>query len=235
LSSLGSSGFCDPLSLFSVFRRFYFLDTIELDRTDELYERVRSLRASPKDFAGACHLIATQTLEVTRKCEDILSPALSIAGPSRKKLEAFIRSERGHDRILTQARDNIGCEGEFHSEVIPIVELVLNLFKLAAQTDFLAFSFAVAIFEQGSHDGNDPFAELLRSGGLDQSAKQIQKHFDINETGVHDAIGIALLRESPPISFDQARYSASLCELISKTFNQMTAELLDQVGRISPL
>jgi hypothetical protein len=219
----------DPLSVFSVFRRFYFLDVMDYDQTSSLYDYIKSTSSQSLAFAEATALIGKQTLEVTSRCREILTPALKNAGAAEAVLTDFIQAEEGHDKIARSALRKIAEQSGNREPAVSTLELSLELFKDSGVDCFLAFAFAISMFEQGSYDGKDPFAELMRFGGLTEAAALTQCHFDINENGKHDAVAIDLIKEMPPVPKIYVEVAIEVAELLSKAFNQFSAQILYQI------
>lgn len=223
----------DPISLFTVLRRFYYLDAIEFDQTAAMYAFMDQLQEDERRFSVGSYLIAYQNYEVTRRCQEILAPALDIAQTSQEDLRHFIQAEHGHDKLLYKALSEFDRESLGSVErVLPMTTLLLDLFKYNAQKNYLSFAFTVSLFEESSPTGKDPLTEMLKKGQAQEAANYFDIHYGINDQGEHHNIGTHLLTHMGPVTHEYALEAAHLCEAISKVLNLYTTNIFEVIQNI---
>lgn len=224
-----AEGAHSPLSLFSAFRRFFYLEAMEHDRTRSLYRDLPSI-AGPSHMAPALAFVISQNLHVTQRCAAVLGAAEPQAGNALEALREFAKAERGHDRIMA------GALAAFPSplppwslEVHPATGLLMDLFHQLARFNFLAFAFAVHLFERPQFEDVHPVTKLLREHGLDKAADRYEVHHRINDDGDHDHIGFDLIRVLPPLSSVAARQAVRWAEAMSRVMSLHSAALLSTI------
>lgn len=215
-----------PLSLFSVMRRFFFLDAMEADGTRELYTYLGDL--SPARSQNSLAFIVSQNLHVTRKAHEVLSAALPRAGSGEEALMDFIKAETGHDRIMQAALEAFDqSEMEtWATEVHPATRGLMETFRHVAQNHFLAFALAVNLFERPHAEKVHPLTTLLRKFGYGLAAARYEQHHEINEAGDHDQIGLDLVRGMQPVSRAYAEDALRWGELMTRAVTAHSASLL---------
>lgn len=215
----------DPLSLFTVLRRFHLLNDLESNQTAALFEYIKSLSKDTDQFKKASALVLRQNHYVTVRCEEVLSAAIKISQSADAKIQEFIQAESGHDRIISKAISSLGLKAE-DTPVIEASIVLMDLFKLIGQKNLLAFSAVVDVFERTSYRNEDPLTTVLKSGGLDEAGKMVDIHREINDEGDHENVALEFLEDMKPVSEDYAREALRLAELNTMVINQHSKELL---------
>lgn len=218
----------DPLSLFSVARRFHLLDSVEANKTDALNQFMREIKDQPDSFQKASALIVRQNHYVTQKCDSALRPALKIAQRAESEVLEFIQAEAGHDAILGQALKAMNLDPAAVPVIEPITGL-MELFKYVASKNFLAFAMVVDMFERSSYQDHDPLAALLMEGGQSTAAQQIDIHKDINDAGEHENVALGFLTEMAAVDADYAHEAFQLAELVTSAIHSVSAGLLKEI------
>ncbi len=215
----------DPVALFTVGRRFHLLSAAECDATLELYQFVKQLPKGDPLFQRASALMVRQNHYVTQQCDAALRPALNLAGQSAEAVRNFIKAEYGHDRILDVAMRSMVDEPEA-IEVTPQVRTLMALLRFAAGRNLLAFALAVDFFERSAYQEADPLATVLKEGGLETAAKQINRHMDINDAGEHENVAAGFLRHLQPVDAHYAIEAMRLAEAITHVMNRVSSGVL---------
>ena len=162
------------------------------------------------------------------KCEPSLAPALETAQNARTEVRGFIRAEKGHDVILERAMKALGLS----PDAVPVIDPVLvlmELFKVIAERNFLAFSMVVDMFERSSYRSEDPLATLLLEGGLAKAAHQIDLHREINDSGGHENVGLGLLGSMAAVDQTYATEALRLAELATEVIHRVSSGMLEQL------
>jgi hypothetical protein len=163
---------------------------------------------------------------VTQQCRAALLPAAQLAGASRTEVEAFIKAEHGHDKILGVAMQALVAD----PEAVPVstqTRALMRLLRFAAGRNFLAFAMAVDFFERSSYEETDPLAKLLGRGGFDKAARQINRHMEINDAGGHENVSFGFLEHMGPVPAAYALEALRLAELVTLVMNSVPAAALD--------
>lgn len=213
-----------PESLFSVARRYHLLDSLQNDKGKEVFAHIESL--SPSDRARAVAKLVRQNHFVTQRCRESLSPAAEKSQSARKRVEDFMRAESGHDRILGRALEEFTAS----PDDIPVstsTVCLMNLLKLAAETNFLAFAMAIDFFERSSYEETDPLAQLLVKAGFEEAARQINRHKEINDVGEHENVACRFLEPMKPCTPEYAVEALRLAESISLVMSSITKASLN--------
>lgn len=213
-----------PESLFSVVRRFHLLDVLENDRGKEAFRFIESLPS--EDFRQAVSIVVRQNHYVTQKCQEALAPATHIAGQARAEVEHFLREENGHDLILNAAMKSLVPDPESLPVSAQTVAL-MQLLKFAGSRNFLAFAMVVDFFERSSYEKIDPLAQLLKKGGFEKAARQVNRHMEINDAGEHENVGCGFLRTMGPCELNYAKEAIRIAEAVSLVMNSMTGAAVD--------
>jgi len=220
-----SSGF-DPLSLLSVARRYGLVESHEHSDTASLFTQVIEMKNKQSDQSKMCAAIVRQNHFVTLQCQSSLEPALQKAQRARIFVDEFVSAEQGHDKLLERALTSMGLKAT-DVPVVPASYLLMDLLRVCAERNFLAFSIAVDIFERSSYREEDPLAELLKSSGFADAAKQINIHKNINDSGDHENESLEFLQFMGPVDRDYAEEAFRMAELISFTVQRVSKELSD--------
>ncbi|MEQ1666612.1 MAG: hypothetical protein ABL927_14705, partial [Bdellovibrionales bacterium] len=173
-----SNGY-DPVSVFSVLRRFHLLNDIENNKTRELLSYLSTLDKNSEAFKFGNALVIRQNHYITQACEPVLSASLELSQSARSKVLEFIQAESGHDKILEVALKSMGQKAE-EVPVLDCIYVLMDLFEVIARKNFLAFSAVVDVFERSSYLSEDPFSTVLKKGGEERAAYQLNIHRDIN-------------------------------------------------------
>lgn len=228
LSFSQSPGGYDPYSLFSVMRRFHLLNDLENNQTAALFEYLQSLSSNEEQFKKASALILRQNHYVTVRCEEVVSAALPIALSADQEINEFIQAESGHDKIIGKAISSLGQQVE-KVPVIEVSKVLMDYFKFAAQKNLLAFSAVVDVFERSSYRKEDPFATLLKTGGLNQAGDMVDVHREINDSGDHENVAMGFLKNMKPLTESYALEALRMAELNTLIIHQHSKALLDQL------
>ncbi len=214
-----------PESLFSVARRFNLLDVLAVNRGNEIFEKIKSL--PPTEFSKAAGLMVRQNHYVTQKCREALLPATKIAGQARPLVEKFLREENGHDRILEIAMRSFAPS----ADDVPVTEqtlVLMFLLQYAATHNLLGFAMAVDCFERSAYQKTDPLAQLLKHGGFEMAAKQVNRHMEINDSGAHENVACGFLQYMAPVDADYAREALRLAEVIALLASSVPASAMEK-------
>lgn len=219
----------DPVSLFSVLRRFHLLNDLENNRTNKLFEYIMSMPPDSTESKKASALVLRQNHYVTLRCEEVLSSALNLAQGAEENIRAFIQEENGHDKIIGRAISSLGIEPE-QIQVSEVSVYLMDGFKFIGQKNLLAFSAVVDVFERTSYRKEDPFATVLKTGGFNKASKLVDAHREINDHGHHENVALAFLKNMKVVDEDYAREALRLAELNTMIINQHSKELLEIIN-----
>lgn len=228
--SSGRSGI-DPLSLFSVVRRFHLLDSVQRNKTGELLEFLKKIKDDAGHFANACALTTKQNEYVTQECNASLEPALAIAGTAEGRVRDFIKAEMGHDKLLGRAMAAFSNVSPEYLQVLPPTNAIMDLLKFAAQNHFLGFCMIVDMFERSAYTDRDPFSKVLEDGGLLDAAKQIEIHKKINDSGSHENVVLGFLEYMGPIEKNYAIEALRIAERATELLHSISSEILKRIDR----
>jgi len=221
----------DPYSLLSLARRFSLVESTRLSKTRDLFELVTTLKTDPAKHKNACALVLRQNHYVTQKCNASLQPALELAQRARPAVNEFISSELGHDKLLARALLSLDQDPE-STAVADSSAALMEILKLSASRNFLAFALAVDIFERSAYAERDPLATLLDAGGFENAAKQIDVHKGINDSGAHENISLQFLQFMGPVSEAYATEALRFAELVSALVQSVSAEIAEKVREL---
>jgi hypothetical protein len=84
----------------------------------------------------------------------------------------------------------------------------------------------VDLFERSSYAGEDPLATLLKAGGYAESARFIDLHRQINDSGAHENVALSFLMGMAPVDSKYALEAMRLIELASTLFHFISSDLL---------
>lgn len=223
-----AAGGYDPLSLFSVLRRFHLLNDLENNETQRLFDYIESLSSDPAKFKKASALILRQNHYVTVRCEEVLSAALVTAQSADNEIKEFIEAESGHDKIVGKAITSLG-HGIEETPVIDVSRMLMDFFKFSGQKNLLAFSAIVDVFERSSYREEDPLTSVLNTGGMSEAGKMVDIHREINDSGDHENAALEFLENMKPVNEAYAREAFRLAELNTLIIHQHSKVLLAQI------
>jgi hypothetical protein len=215
----------DPESLFSVARRFHLLNDLEWNKTADLIEFVKSLKDDEEKFREASALIVRQNHYVTEKCDEVLRTALPISQSAEDEIIRFVEAEAGHDKLLAKALRSLGAEPSDVPAIDAVVAL-MEVFRLVAERNLLAFAMVVDIFERSSYRKEDPLTSLLNEGGQSTAAHMADVHREINDAGEHENVALGFLAEMASVDGAYAREALRLAELATLVIHQLSSETL---------
>lgn len=228
LALSATEGGHDPVTLFSVARRFHLVDSAEKNRTGELYEYIRTLHGDVPRFREASALVVRQNHYVTQLCDRSLRPALVTAGRAEHEVLEFIEAEAGHDAIMSRAIEAMGIDPEAVPVIAP-VRALMELFAAVGRRNFLAFAMVVDYFERSSYQEHDPLADMLTGGGQVQAARHVDVHKEINDSGGHENAALGFLNDMGPVDAAYATEALKLAELVTNTMHLVSAVLLETI------
>ena len=232
ISHVEGTAYYSPLSLFSVFRRFFYLQAAEMDSTKTLYRDLPLLCPDKVHLQNALAYVITQNLHVTQKCEEVLQYALIRADVNESALREFINAERGHDKIMLRALDAIPSEvlKPWSGETNPTTQLLMDVFEQIAKNNFLAFAFAICVFERPQLEDIHPITRLLQENDLGEAARRYEAHHKINEDGDHDHIGFEMIQRMPFLNREEAIQATHWAEALSTVMTSHSASLLAKIA-----
>lgn len=201
-----------PESLFSVVRRYHFLELLNSNEGSQVFDGVRSL--GDDEFRSAMCAMLRQNHYVTEKCQRALLPALDKAQSARDLVASFRKEEQGHDKLLERAIKSLGEEPQ-NVPVSVSTRALMCLLEYCATRNFLAFSMAVDVFERSNFEEIDPMAKLLMSRNFDKAAGFINAHMKINDHGKHENVARKFLFAMDLCPQDYALEAVRLLEMIS--------------------
>lgn len=220
-----------PLSLYSAFLRFFYLEATSKDKTLSLYKDLPAICGTQENTQAALAYLISQNLQVTQRCEAILSTALTHAGANEERLQDFIQAELGHDKIMSHALkafpENVLKDWTLSSH--PATDSLMDLFHGLAANNFMSFAFAICLFERPQFEEVHPVTRMLEDVGLPEAAKRYERHHAINEAGAHDHIGFEMIEAMPLLSRSEALKAARFCEAFSVVMTSHSAALLEKI------
>lgn len=194
----------DPVTILTIVRRLHLLGSRK--QGDREAQRIAG-----SDKARAA-LLLRQNHFVTERCEACLRPALAIAGSSAPRLEAYIRSERGHDKLFERGFQAMGIDPK-SLPVCPSMTKLMELFEGAASRNFLAFCLMLDLFEE-PNDLGALFA-VLEKHGMQGGLESLRKHQQLDGEGGHASEAAELLEKRGSVSAAQVEEAVKLTELAS--------------------
>jgi hypothetical protein len=206
----------DPIAAYSIARRFHHLDLMEFDHGSNIFDQLE--HSDTRKFKEIAALLVRQNHYVTQNCKDALSPALEIAASARQLVADFIQEEDGHDLILGKSLVHAG--GSESTLVTDNTKSVVYTLKYAAKTNLLAFAMVVDMFERNGYEDSDRMAELLKSQGMDQAAKGLDRHMQINDAGGHENAALEFIEHMAPVRRDYLKEAFHISEVASRLMTQ---------------
>lgn len=218
----------DPAAVFSVVRRFHLLNDIENNQTKDLIFHLNSLDKNSEAFKFGNALVIRQNHYITKVCEPVLSASLGIAQSAKGEVHEFIQAEAGHDKILEVALKSMGQKAE-EVPVLNCIYVLMDLFEAIARKNFLAFAAVIDVFERSSYLSEDPFAEVLKKGGHERAAYQLNVHRDINESGGHENVALGFLDNMAAVDAAYVAEAVKLSELLTLVIHMVSKETVELI------
>lgn len=229
-SQIPNSDAYDPLSVYGLLQRERLCQEVSGDGANHLFELLDVLRQkSEVRFFDAVSEVLRQTFEVTWACTSSLEPALENYAPARDAVAAFIRAERGHDELVRDSLAKLGINDPFQIPALDSTRLSMALLKFSAENYFLAFCCAVGYFEGSGYTQEDPIAALLRKTSRPEAALGIERHFHINKSQMHSAIGHEFAQKLGPVDAATVIAAVRLTELLTTAGSRVSRELSEKV------
>jgi hypothetical protein len=231
IAQVPDSEFYSPLSLYSAFLRFFYLEATSKDQTMSLYKDLPAICKTQENTQSALAYLISQNLRVTQRCASILTTALTHAGNNEDLLRDFIEAESGHDKIMSHALKAFPETAlkdwtlKFH----PATDALMDIFQGLAEHNFMGFAFAICLFERPQFEKVHPVTRMLQEVSLDEAAKRYERHHAINEAGDHDHIGYEMIAEIPLLSKAEAMKAVRFCEAFSIIMTSHSAALLKSI------
>jgi len=227
-----TAGGHDPETLYSVARRYHLLNDIENNVTSSLLNHVSILKTNPELFKKASALIIRQNHYITEKCDPTLRAALPMAQNAEDEVMEFMQAEAGHDKILLKALESVGHTPE-QVPALDTVIVIMEVFRMIAQRNFLAFAMVVDIFERTSYEPQDPMAKVLTEGGEEKAAARMDTHREINDAGEHENVALSFLQHMNAVDAAYAKEALHLAELATLVIHQLSADTLSEIKTYS--
>jgi hypothetical protein len=231
IAQVPDTEFYSPLTLYSAFLRFFYLEATNKDQTMSLYKDLPEICGTPENTKSALAYLISQNLRVTQRCEDVLTAALNHAGTNEDRLRDFIQAEQGHDKIMSYALkafpENVLKDWTLNFN--PSTDALMDMFQGLADHCFMGFAFAICLFERPQFEEVHPVTRMLQEVSLDEAAKRYERHHTINEEGSHDHIGYEMIADIPLLSKAEATKAVRFCEAFSVIMTSHSAALLKTI------
>ena len=169
---------------------------------------------------------------IVKTAPGLIAPALASAHSRRERelLQAFLKSELGHDRFLAKALMTVGfseAQLEAHQPLPSTFSLCASLGVYARQHP-LSFKASLFLLEQAQPQFVDAFDDRCRMLGLpDGFFKPLRDHADLNSEFDHEDISRDLMTEIALVSGEEATVVKRHVALIIETLVQQENEILD--------
>ncbi|MNK90777.1 hypothetical protein D3C87_1108430 [compost metagenome] len=231
IAQVPDTEFYSPLTLYSAFLRFFYLEATSKDKTMSLYKDLHTVCKTEANTQSALAYLISQNLRVTQRCEEILTTALVHAGKNEDRLRDFIQAEQGHDKIMSNALKAFPETAlkDWTLKFNPATDALMDMFHGLADHCFMGFAFAICLFERPQFEKVHPVTKLLQEVSLDEAAKRYERHHTINETGAHDHIGYEMIADIPLLSKAEATKAVRFCEAFSVIMTSHSAALLKTI------
>lgn len=181
--SLVSNDMYDPITVLSFFRYNHLKDV--MGYLSAAQKNISLLNLNDQKLRDATLLFLRQNHYVTERCEEVLTPALSCHSHASAKIKEFIKEEQGHDKLLSLSFKRLKINPN-DIEILSSLETMMNIFKMVANTNLIAFCFIVDMFERSPEGSKNPIVQSLKKLGEDEAAVPILSHSNINVDGDHD-------------------------------------------------
>lgn len=220
----------DPVSVFTIIRRYHLKTLEQRDASQKLYNTIRDLglKKDTKKLKWLIALTIKQNYYATKMCQTSLEPCIQ-RFPHFSALQDFIESEQGHDKLMLEALASVGYKPE-DIPTLPKCEFAMRTLFYAAKHNFLAFSCALDMFERDDYQEKDYLASILKEAGFTGASSLLQKHKRINAQHHHDEIGLKLLNEQSKgygVEHAHVGLTLNICELLSYFMNEVSSDILE--------
>lgn len=192
-----------------------------------LPQQLDILRQKDEDnFFNLCKILMRQTHYITCKFQEYAPYALRCFPEALQEIEAFIREEVGHDKLMSNSLKALRCHQPEKVGVLPEIALLMDLFRFASDNFPLAFACLISFFEGMSYTESDPIADVLLKSSCPEAAKGYQIHFNINKEHQHKDTALHLLQKLPPRNKQEVIATARTVELAAKLGNIFDISLI---------
>jgi hypothetical protein len=222
---------CDPLSASTVLRRYFLLDSLERNRTKDLYAALDAEPAGSETLKRAVGLLVSLNHHVTLRCEPSIRPALDIAGPAEQAVLSFLDEEKGHDLLVGQAVKDLD-PATLPARAPLSARALMKCLEGVARHSMLGLSAAVNLFERNIYEAEDPFARYLKKIGKPLAAAIFQKHRDINTEGEHENEADAFLDGMGPIGPEYLEQAGRWVELVTVVAHTVSTEVIAELAAL---
>lgn len=211
----------DPESAYRAIMRLVLIDMCSPQRGPKLLvDHLRHLaRADEVAFFEAAQLFVRQYHHITSTSSDCLMPALYNMPYAKEQVMELVHEEQGHGHFTSSSFKELGGQDILSLPVDPYTFGLMDLLKVAAHTNALAFSTLFTIFEVSGEQDDDPLATLLNQSSKPKSGKGLQTHFQLNKDGAHFQSGFPLIQTLQAIDKESVIEAARFAELLMKFFD----------------
>jgi len=201
----------DSLAAYTAIRRLRLRQEIQSGARLAMLQHLETAARNDEPLLfRAVATLARQTLHVTQLCERSVMPARRLFPPA--SIDAFIASERGHDRLLQKTLDALGMD----ARLLPLFEETkrcMRILRFVATRSRFAFANVVASLEGVAAEGKDPVGAVLERSSRPKAAEWLHRHYRINAHERHGDFGEQLAETMGRIDADSIVAAMRLTEL----------------------
>lgn len=213
-SRIKNSDIYDPNTVFTYCRKLRYLADLASTDGKRFFETLKSTVENDEQRVLECiQLYFMQVYYVTSQSTTCLQGATELYHPLSGEITEFIRSEKGHDKLIYQSLKNLGNTDASKYTYLPSVKAMMANLKFCSEHSLLGFLFVVDHFERDSHVKHHPVTDILAKTKFPEGAAGFTRHRNINHSEQHEDIALKMVQKVPIMHRESVVNSLRLFEL----------------------
>ncbi len=219
----------DLRSVLGGVRRCHLLDIVRTAPTTSVAMMVSEIRKTQSKNAVA--FLVRQNHYITEYFLDIIAAAKPLHPKLVDELDEYMRSETGHDRLLARSIESLGQKPD-DIEVLPSLVRFIEECEKWSGRNVLALAFSLDVMERSPFSGKDAFLDLLKEMNLEDVAKPLIQHRNINVEEEHFNQSFKILEPMGSVSEVCARQALDSAKYLSDLFIEFAEKRVKKVSEI---
>lgn len=218
----------DPSSAYRAIMRLVLKEMCFQERGPKLLvDHMRNLAKQNEQLLfEASRLFVRQYHHITSTSSDCLMPAMYNMPYAKHLVFELVKEEHGHGVFTLSTFKELGGKEILDLPLDPYTAGLMDLLKLSAYTNPLAFSCLFTIFEMSGEQDDDPLATILKQSSLPASSKGLEKHFQLNKDGAHFQSGFPLIETLQGVCRESIIEAVRFSELLMIFFDLSSRDII---------
>ncbi len=224
----------DAVSVIGCLRRHRLVDTAANKHIQKQVADLGQLKNLDRPlFLSIMRRVLEHSLYITRSAVPSLEGALGLLDAADKLLKDFIRSETGHDILVSKSLKALGgYHTDLENHLLEEVLILVRTLRMSASLSLLTLAGLIEGFEGVSYDEepNNIWHLLDNIEEFPKAARGVREHQRINDQHHHADICIQLAALLAPVTREEAQLALRIAEGSESLRTRLFEKLYSSIG-----